>query len=59
MTRLEELNPRHARLVELRFFGGLTLEEAAHVMNLSLRTANRDWQVARAWLLSQMAGHGS
>jgi len=43
-------DPRQAQLVELRFFGGLTLEEAASALSISLPTANRDWRFARAWL---------
>ena len=54
---LEELaaeDERQARLVELRFFGGLTLEEAAAVLSVSLPTANRDWRFARAWLARRL-----
>jgi RNA polymerase sigma factor (TIGR02999 family) len=50
LTALEGLNPRHSRVVELRFFGGLSLEEAAHVLNVSVSTVRRDWRFARAWL---------
>ena len=42
--------PRQAQLVELRFFGGLTLEEAAEVLKISPRLADKDWALARAWL---------
>jgi RNA polymerase sigma-70 factor (ECF subfamily) len=52
-TALEEfaqIAPRQARLVELRFFGGLTLEEAAEVLGISARLADKDWALARAWL---------
>ena len=58
LSTLHELNPRHARLVELRFFGGLTLEEAAHVLDLSQSTANRDWRAARAWLSARLRDDG-
>jgi RNA polymerase sigma factor (TIGR02999 family) len=44
------LDPRRARVVELRFFGGLTVEETAQVMDTSPQTVMRDWKVARAWL---------
>jgi RNA polymerase sigma factor (TIGR02999 family) len=50
LTRLAELDPQQARLVELRFFGGLTIEEAAGVLGFSPATAKRNWTVAKAWL---------
>lgn len=50
LSQLAALNPRHARLVELRFFGGLTMEEAAQLMGVSVSSAHRDWRAARAWL---------
>ncbi len=62
LEELATLNPRHARLVELRFFGGMNLEEAAFVMEMSASAANRDWRAARAWLstrLRQAGEHGS
>jgi RNA polymerase sigma factor (TIGR02999 family) len=49
-------DPLKARLVELRFFGGLTLEEAAACLGISLSTADRAWRYARAWLYAAMAG---
>jgi RNA polymerase sigma-70 factor, ECF subfamily len=55
LSRLGELDSRQARLVELRFFGGLTVEEAAAVVGVSPRTVKREWQVARAWLKREMA----
>ncbi len=54
MTRLEELNAMHASVVELRYFGGLTITETAAVMNVSTATVNRAWQAARAWLYLQL-----
>jgi RNA polymerase sigma factor (TIGR02999 family) len=54
---LEELaarDERQGRLVELRFFGGLTQEEAAKVIGLSLATANREWAMAKAWLYRRL-----
>jgi len=54
LTRLETFDARKSRIVELRFFGGMSLEETAHVLNLSLATVERDWQVARAWLNAQL-----
>lgn len=50
LERLAEINPRQAKLVELRYFGGLTNQEAAEVLQVSLATVERDWQVARVWL---------
>jgi len=55
LARLAALDARQARIVELRFFGGLTVEEAADVMGTSPRTVKRDWQLARAWLKREMA----
>jgi RNA polymerase sigma factor (TIGR02999 family) len=52
-------DPLKARLVELRFFGGLTLEQAAECLNISLSTADRAWRYARAWLYTAMAGDSS
>jgi RNA polymerase sigma-70 factor, ECF subfamily len=55
---LEELanaDPRQAQLVDLRFFGGLTQEEAASVLGVSLATPNRQWRLARAWLHQRIA----
>lgn len=54
LTQLTEVDPRRARVVELRFFGGLTTEEIAAVLNVSTDTVLRDWKLARAWLLVQM-----
>jgi RNA polymerase sigma-70 factor, ECF subfamily len=50
LDRLETLDPELARVVELRAFGGLTIEEAAHVLKVSASTAKRDWRTAKAWL---------
>jgi RNA polymerase sigma factor (sigma-70 family) len=50
LTELALLDPRQARVVELRFFGGLDVEETADVLCLSSRTVKREWQTARAWL---------
>ena len=54
LTRLAARDPRLARLVEMRFFGGLTEEEAAEALGVSPRTVKRDWQVARAWLYGEL-----
>jgi len=55
MTRLADLDARQAQVVEMRFFGGLTLEDIAGVMRLSLSSVNRDWRAARAYLTTQLA----
>jgi RNA polymerase sigma factor (TIGR02999 family) len=54
LTRLAALDERQARLVELRFFAGLTEEEAAETLGVSLRTVQKDWRKARAWLLAEL-----
>jgi len=56
LERLEALDEHQARLVELRYFGGLTIPEAAAAMNVSVATANRNWRAARAWLYMALAG---
>ena len=55
LSRLEAFDPRQSRVVELRFFGGMSEEEIGHVLGLSVRTVKRDWNVARAWLYSEMS----
>ncbi len=55
LTTLEKLDPRQARTVELRFFGGLSLEEAAEVLRVSVSTVRRDWRMAQAWLHQQLS----
>lgn len=56
LTRLGEVDARKARVIELRFFGGLSVEETASVLRVSPDTVMRDWRLARAWLLSEMGG---
>jgi RNA polymerase sigma factor (TIGR02999 family) len=56
MTRLAAFDARKSQLAELRFFGGLSLEEAGETLGISLATAERDWQAARAWLLKELRG---
>jgi RNA polymerase sigma factor (TIGR02999 family) len=55
LNRLEEVDERKAKVVELRFFGGLTVEEVAEVLNVSTVTVLRDWAFAKAWLARDMA----
>lgn len=54
LNRLEVVNPRHRQIVELRYFGGLSVEETAEALNVSPITVKRDWRVARAWLKGQV-----
>ena len=56
---LAELDSRKARLVELRWFGGLSIEEAAEVMEISSATAKREWRTARAWLRRELSVDGA
>ena len=55
LKRFEAIEPRSGRLVELRFFGGLSIEEAAAVLDISVATAKRDWVIARAWLQRELS----
>jgi RNA polymerase sigma-70 factor, ECF subfamily len=54
LERLAKLDARQSRVVELRFFGGLTVEEAAKVMDVSPKTVKRDWSIAKAWLYGEL-----
>lgn len=54
LDRLAQLDARQAKVVELRYFGGLSVEEAAHVLGVSPKTVKRDWSVARAWLRREL-----
>jgi RNA polymerase sigma factor (TIGR02999 family) len=56
LKTLETLNARQGRVVELRFFGGLSLEEVAHVLEVSVGTVRRDWSLAQAWLFRELGG---
>jgi len=55
LGRLNEMDPEQGRMVELRFFGGLNVEETAEVMGISPRTVKREWRLARAWLERELA----
>ncbi len=50
LTRLEKFDPQQSRIIELRYFGGLSVEETAEVLKISTRTVKRDWAMARGWL---------
>ena len=54
LTRLAALDPQQSRVVELRFFGGLTMEETAEVMHISPATVGREWRMAKAWLSAEL-----
>ena len=56
LDRLAADSPRAARVVELRIFGGLTLDEIATVLDVSAKTVQRDWEAARAWLRKEIRG---
>jgi RNA polymerase sigma factor (TIGR02999 family) len=56
MTGLARLDPQQSRIVELRFFGGLTIEETAEVLKVSPATVKRDWVIAKAWLHQYLTG---
>jgi RNA polymerase sigma factor (TIGR02999 family) len=56
LTELSELDEQQGRIVELRFFGGLTIEDTSEALGVSPATVKRDWLVARAWLLRAMTG---
>jgi RNA polymerase sigma factor (TIGR02999 family) len=57
LERLEKIDGRQARIVELRFFGGLTEEEIGGILNISERTVKRDWHMAKAWLRAELNDH--
>jgi len=55
---LERIAPRQCKVIELRYFGGLSLEETAEALNVSVGTVRRDWSLARAWLFREMSRRG-
>jgi RNA polymerase sigma-70 factor (ECF subfamily) len=57
LSRLETINARQSQVVELRVFGGLTVQEIAAVLGVTTRTVDRDWQFAKAWLHAQLGAH--
>ena len=58
LTKLAEFDEQQAKIVELKFFGGLTVEEIAEVLGVSVRTIGREWRAAKAWLLARMRDEG-
>ena len=55
LEMLTQIDPRKSRVVELRYFGGMKMEEIAEVLGISLDTAKRDWRMAKAWLMAQLS----
>jgi RNA polymerase sigma factor (TIGR02999 family) len=55
LKALEEMDPRKARVVELRFFAGLSVEETAEILKISIPSVKRDWKLARAWLTRELS----
>jgi len=55
LNQLAEMDERKAKIVELRYFGGLSIEETAEVLGVSVPTVNREWRMAKAWLYSEIA----
>jgi RNA polymerase sigma-70 factor (ECF subfamily) len=58
LRRLNDLAPQQARIAEMRYFGGLSVEEAAEALGTSPRTVKRDWAVAKGWLHAELSGGG-
>ena len=58
LNTLVKIDPRKARVVELRFFGGLSVEETAEVLKISAQSVLRDWKLAKAWLMRELAANG-
>ena len=59
LQSLAEVDARKSRVIELRFFGGLSVEETAEVLHVSTDTVKRDWRLARLWLLRELEGDGA
>jgi len=59
LDALQEIDPRKSRVVELRYFGGLSIEETAEALGISTITVNRDWRLARTWLIREMSRKSS
>jgi RNA polymerase sigma factor (sigma-70 family) len=55
LDALAQIDPRKAKVIELRFFGGLSVEETAEVLKISAQSVMRDWKMARAWLMAELA----
>ena len=55
LETLARLDPRKAKVIEMRFFGGLSVEETAEVLRISPDTVMRDWKMAKSWLVAELA----
>jgi len=55
LDALAQIDPRKAKVIELRFFGGLSVEETAEVLKVSPQSVMRDWKMARAWLMAEIS----
>jgi RNA polymerase sigma-70 factor, ECF subfamily len=58
LNALSQFDPRKAKVVELRFFGGLSVKETAEMLEVSLATVNRDWELAKVWLFCELKNQG-
>ena len=56
LKQLEEMDPRKSKIVEMKFFGGLTNEEIAEILQISIATVKREWALSRAWLFRWVKG---
>ena len=59
LARLQEIDPRKSQVVEMRYFAGLSIEETADALGVSVITVNRDWRLARTWLIREINGERS
>jgi len=59
LEELQQLDSRQAKIIEMRFFGGMTVPEVAEVLDLSTRTIENEWKMCRAWLRKRLEGKGS
>jgi RNA polymerase sigma factor (TIGR02999 family) len=59
LTELEKMDPRKSRVVELRYFGGMSVEETAEALGVSAITVKREWKAAKGWLLRELSNRGS
>jgi len=59
LMSLSKVDPRKVRVVELRHFGGLSMDETADILQISTETVKRDWKIAKAWLLRELTGHNN
>jgi RNA polymerase sigma factor (TIGR02999 family) len=59
LEKLQAIDDRKSKVVEMRYFGGLSIEETAEALGISVITVNRDWRLARTWLIREMSGDGS